>query len=161
MHHHELECYSQEWLAIFKVKVTARTHIIKIWQFLLYFLNCRSFRYQTMFGCTLSQARVCCEEIGLLCIGLLHSRSRSQQGVEMSTFIQIILSKPPNILLPNLVLRCIIVSWSVMQKDLFAIFKVKVTAWAHNLWSEHDSFSCLFWTADPFATKLCLKLHYR
>ena len=37
-------------------------------------------------------------------------------------------SKPPNILFPNLVLWCIIMSQSVMQKDWFAIFKVKFTA---------------------------------
>ena len=46
-------------------------------------------------------------------------------------FVQKISSKPPNILLPNLVLWCSILSWSVMQKDWFAIFKVKVTARAY------------------------------
>ena len=46
------------------------------------------------------------------------------------SFVQIISSKLPYILLPNLVLRYIIMSWSVMQKDWSAIFKVKVTAMA-------------------------------
>ena len=35
----------KDWFAIFKVKVTARAHMIKIWQFLLYLLNCWSFSY--------------------------------------------------------------------------------------------------------------------
>ena len=62
-------------------------------------------------------------------IGLLHSGARSQQRVKM--IVQMISSKPPNILFPNLVLWCIIMSWSVMQNDVFAIFIVKVTARAH------------------------------
>ena len=47
---------------------------------------------------------------------------------KMSMLVQMISSKPTNILLPNLVLWCIIMSQSVMQKGWFAIFKVKVTA---------------------------------
>ena len=62
----------------------------------------------------------------------LHSRSRSQWRVKMSVFVQMISSKQPNILLPNLVLWCIIMSRSVMQKDWFAIFKVKVTVKVKN-----------------------------
>ena len=73
-------------------------------------------------------------------------------------FIQVMSSEPPNILLPNLVLGCIILSWSVLQKDWFAIFKVKVTARAHR--SNYDSFNYIFRTADPFATKLGLILRY-
>ena len=41
---------------------------------------------------------------------LLHSGSRSQWRVKMLMFVQMILSKPPNILFPNLVLWCIIMS---------------------------------------------------
>ena len=48
----------------------------------------------------------------------------------MSVFVQIS-SKLLNILLPKLVLWCIIISWSVIQKDWFAIFKVKFTARAY------------------------------
>ena len=44
----------KDWFVIFKVKVTARAHMIKIWEFLLYFLNCWSFCYQTWFDSTLS-----------------------------------------------------------------------------------------------------------
>ena len=64
-------------------------------------------------------------------IGLLHSGSRSQRRVQILMFVQMISSKPPNILFPNLVLWCIIMSQSVMQKDWFAISKVTVTARAH------------------------------
>ena len=69
------------------------------------------------------------------------------------------LNRRPNILLPNSVLWCIIMGWSVMQKDLFAIFKVKVTATA--LMIKIWQFYCIFWIADPFATKLGLMVHYR
>ena len=49
----------------------------------------------------------------------------------MSIFIQMISSKLRNVLLPNLVSWCIIMRWSVMWKDWFSFFKVKVTAKAH------------------------------
>ena len=64
-------------------------------------------------------------------IGLLHSGSRSQWRVKMLMFVQMISPKPPNILFPNLILSFIIMSWCIMLKDWFAIFKVKVTARAH------------------------------
>ena len=63
--------------------------------------------------------------------GLLHSGSRSWQRVKMLMFVQMISSKPPNILFPNFVLWSIIMSQSIIQKDWFAIFKVKVTARVH------------------------------
>ena len=69
----------KDWFTIFKVKVTARAHMIKIWQFLLYVLNFWSFCYQTWFDSTLSLARVSYGEIGVLC-----TRSRSQQHFTMS-----------------------------------------------------------------------------
>ena len=49
-----LSVMQKDWFAIFKVKVTARAHMIRIWQFLLCFLNCWSFFYQTWFDSTLS-----------------------------------------------------------------------------------------------------------
>ena len=65
-------------------------------------------------------------------IGLLHSRSRSHQRVKMSVFVRLVSSKLPNVLLPTFELWCIIASQNVMQKDWFAIFKIKVTARAHD-----------------------------
>ena len=73
-------------------------------------------------------------------------------------FVQIISSKPPNVLFPNLVLWFIIMSRSVVQKDWFAIFKVVVTARAHMI--KIDNYYGVFWTADPFATKLGLIVYY-
>ena len=51
--------------------------------------------------------------------------------VKMLMFVQMVSSKLLNILFPNLVLWLIIMRWSVMQKDWFAIFRFKVTARAH------------------------------
>ena len=56
----------KDWFAIFKVRVTARVHMNKIWQFLLNFLNCWSFCYQTWFNSTLSKARVSYKEIKII-----------------------------------------------------------------------------------------------
>ena len=61
----------------------------------------------------------------------------------------------PNLLLPNLVWWCNIMSQIVFQKHWFAVFKVKVTV------TDNIIKICLFniWTADPFATKLGLMAH--
>ena len=47
-------------------------------------------------------------------------------------FVQMIFSESLNLLLPNLVCWCIIMSHIVFQKDLFAVFKVKVTVKYYN-----------------------------
>ena len=118
----------KDWFAIFKVKVTARAHMIEIWQFLLYFLNCWPFCCQTWFHDTLSWARVCYEETGLL-----WSRSRSQQNFERQWMsVQMMSSEPLNLLPPNVEWWCIIMSQGVFQNDWFAVFKVMVTVTGHN-----------------------------
>ena len=61
--------------AIFKVEVTARTHMIKVWLLLLSLLNCWSVCNQTWFCSTASYAGVPCGKK----MGLLRWRSRSQQ----------------------------------------------------------------------------------
>ena len=88
---------------------------------------------------------------------LMHSGSRSQWWVKMLMFVQKISSKPPNIVFPNLVLWWIM-SQSVMQKDWFDIYKVKVTARAHMI--KTWQFLHIFRTADSFATKLGFIVHY-
>ena len=55
----------------------SRAHIIKIWLFLLYFLNCWFLGNQTWSDDTPSEARVSYEKNGLL-----HSGSRSQKRVK-------------------------------------------------------------------------------
>ena len=57
-----------------------------------------------------------------------------------------------NILLPNFVLWCSIISLSVMWKHLLAIFKVKVTVRAHMI-KKWLFLYYIFWTADFLATK--------
>ena len=73
-------------------------------------------------------------------IGLLHSGSRSQWRVWMFMFVQMISSKLTSILFPKFVLWCII-----MQKLI---------------WPTYDNFYCIFWTANPFATKFAMIVHY-
>ena len=46
--------FETDWFAVFKFKVTVVDNMIKMWQFLLYPLNCWSFCYQTWFDSTLS-----------------------------------------------------------------------------------------------------------
>ena len=78
MQHHEPgSCGHFVVVAIFKVKVTARVHMIKIWLFLLYFLYCRFLGNQTWWYIIRSQCHVKKN-------GLLHSGSRSQQRFTIS-----------------------------------------------------------------------------
>ena len=76
---------------------------------------------------------------------LLCSRSRSQQHFRMSVNAcpDDFFSESLNLLLPNLVWWCIIMSQIVFQKDWFSVFKVKVTVnnnvikiWLFNILSE-------------------------
>ena len=71
---------------------------------------------------------------------LLREGSRSHRRVKILIFVQMICSKPPVVLYPNLVVWCII-----MQEFI---------------WLRRDHVYCIFWTADPFATKLCLIVYY-
>ena len=144
--------WGKKLFAIFKVMVTVRAHMITIWIFLLYLVNCWFFGNQTWSDDTSLWARVNCEKNYVV----LHSRSWSQWRVKISVFIQMLLSKLPNILLPNLVLWCIIISWSVMQIDWFALFKVSVTAGALviKIWQcllnllNHSTFCYQTWYSD-------------
>ena len=51
----------KNWFAVFKGKVTARAHMIKMWLLLLYLLNCSSFCNQTWFYGMLLSPGVPCE----------------------------------------------------------------------------------------------------
>ena len=140
----------------FKVKVTLRAHMNKIWlsnisSELLVLGN------QTWSNDTSSEARVSHEKDGLLL-----SRSRSQPIVTMSMHVQMISSKTLHFLSLNVVLWCIIMSQSVLQKDWFTIFNVKVTAkapmikvWQFLLYLLNCSSFFKF-----FFTKLGLIVHY-
>ena len=107
---HEPECRVEIFVvvvAIFKVKVTVGVHIIKIWLFLLYFLNCWFLVWWYM---------IISQSVLWKKVRLLHSGSRSQRRVKILMFVQMISSKPPSILFPNLVLWCIIVQELTMIK---------------------------------------------
>ena len=106
MQHHVSKRHAENWFTVLNVKVTARADIIKTLLFLLYLLNWWSVCHQTWFDSTASQVGMSCGKIGLL-----HSRSRSQQRFKMSLNIfWMISSEAQNILLPNLVLWCSIMS---------------------------------------------------
>ena len=90
--------------------------------------------------------------------GLLHSRSRSLWLVKMSMFVQMISSKCLNVLLLNLVLWCIIMSQSACRK--IGLLFSRLRSQQGLIWSKYDSFYYIVWTADSFATKLGLIVHY-
>ena len=108
---------------IFNVKVTARAYMIKIWLFLLYFLNCGPFA--TKLGLIVQDHKRKCPVVKK---GLLHSRSRSQRRFKMSVNVcQDIFPVCPivstqyllncsTIFLPKLVWWCVIMRRCVMRK---------------------------------------------
>ena len=65
------------------------------------------------------------------------------------------ISKPPFILFPNSVLWCIIYSlWiGVSCKKIDLLFS-RLRSLQELLWSKYDNFYCIFWSADPLATKM-------
>ena len=102
----------KNWITAFKIKVTAVIQNVSECFSGWYLLNQELFCYQTWYCDASSWARVPCRKVGLL-----FSRSRSQQRVRMSVLVQMISSKLTNILLPNLMLWCIM-SQSVVQKKV-------------------------------------------
>ena len=78
MQHHEPESCRLFVVAIIKIKVTARAHVMKIWLFLQYYLNCWFLGNQTWSDDTSSEARVSYDKNWIL-----HSRSRSQWSFGM------------------------------------------------------------------------------
>ena len=151
MQHHEPECHA-EMFAIFKDKSQWGLLWSKYDSFYCIFWTFDS--SATKLGLMMHHHKLECLVKNIL---LLHSWSRSLWRVKMSMFVQMISSKLPNILWPNLVLWCIVTSQSVVQKDCCAIFKVKATARAHviKMWQ----FLYMFWPADPFAPRLGLIVH--
>ena len=120
----------KKWFTIFNVKVTAKAYMNKIWLFLLCLLNCWSICNQTWFDSTASlhQKPECpVEKLDYCAQGQCHSEGSTCQWM----FVRIISFEPQNILLPNLVCLWSIMSQSVMQKNWFTVFSVKVTARAY------------------------------
>ena len=103
---------------------TGRAYVMKIW--LLYYLNCWFLGNQTWSDDTSSEARLSYEKKWITAY-----RVKITAKGQNLMFVQMISSKPSNILFSNLVLWFFIMSQSVMQKDWFAVIKVKVTARTH------------------------------
>ena len=62
-------------------------------------------------------------------------------------------------LLPKLVRWCIIMSCHAKRQDCY--FQGQGHSSEQSLiWSKYDSFYYIFWTADRFATKVCMIVHY-
>ena len=75
----------------------------------------------------------------------------------MSVFAHVISSKPPNILLPNL--DCDESPWArVHAKRLVCYFQGQ--GHSKGSYDKNTSFYYIFWTADPFVTKLGFVIHY-
>ena len=115
VHHHKVDCLGKRldcWV-VHKVEVTEKVQNSSDCSYGGHFLNCWTFWNQTWYGDATSWARVSFGKIGLLC-----SRSRSQQNFKMSVFVQTISYKLLNLSPPNLVWWCIIMSQIVFQKRL-------------------------------------------
>ena len=122
------------WFTVLNVKVTARAYMIKIWQFLLYLLNCWLICNQTWFDSTASYAGVSCGKWDYCVQGLGHSEgSKCQWMFVLMMFLHVsdhvcsVSSEPLHHLiffffLPNLVWWCIFLMQCVMRKFWFTIF---------------------------------------
>ena len=89
-------------------------------------------------------------------IGLLQSSSGSQWRVRVLMFVQIS-SKQWKILFPNL--YCDASSWVEVCKKIDVLFS-RSRSLQELIWSKYDNFYCIFWIANPFATKLGCMVHY-
>lgn len=145
INHHTSECYAKkEWVAFFKVKVTARAPIIKTWLLLVLiskvhnhtpdclvkrllftrshqkvqiFIQCLSFCSDNLVMLHESQ----CHEKRLFCCDQDHSIG----WLINNLIISIVSSELLNLLHPNLV-------WSVLWNNLIAVLMIKVTVMTQN-----------------------------
>ena len=122
MQHHEPECHLEKLGGGgVKVKITARTRIIKIWLSPLWTVESLAATLGLMIHHLKPE---CIVKFFFYCIqGQGHS-----QGSKWQCLSRWYLLNHQTFFFPNLGLLCIIMSWSVLQKDLLAVFKVKVTA---------------------------------
>ena len=133
--------FQKDWFAVFKVKVTVKAHIIKIWlsnisSELLILLQL------TMFYGTSLQGGLSCEKIGLFCCdqGQGHRKDSEFQW----KFIWMISPVLLNLLWLNFVWWCNIMGLNIMQEDWFAVFKFRVTMRAHLI--RYDCFYHICWS---------------
>ena len=134
--------FRKDWFAVFKVKVTVKAHIIKI-----YLLNCWSFRSFVWWHITISLI-----VLWKVRISLVWSRSRSQERFKI----------PVNVHLNDI--KCWTFcnhtwygdasSWarvSCTRVDRFAVWKFGVTVRVHIV--EYNCFFHIYWTADLFEAR--------
>ena len=144
-----------DWFTIFKVKATARAHMSKIWQFQLYFLNCWSFCYQTLFDSALSWAKVSYKEIELL-----YSRSRLQQNFKMSLNVNCLsrwyLLNAFTTKLSMVVHQC---ESDCLPKRLVCCLQGQ--GHSERSFNQNITFQYIFWAADPFLTKVLMAYHHK
>ena len=79
------------------------------------------------------------------------SMSRSQQRVRMSMFVQMIL-------LNQQTFRC--QTWYCDASSWAGVSCIWSRSHQGFTWSKYDSFYYIFWTVDPFVTKLAFIVHY-
>ena len=143
----------EDWFAVFKIEVTVKDHIIKIWLSNIYiFLTADPFAVKL--GLMAHHHKLDCfvkkeKKNGLFCYGQGQGHRKGSEFQWM--FIWMISPKLLNLVQPNLLWWCIVMGQSVRQDDLFAVFKVKVTLRAHII--TNGGFYHIYGTPDLFATK--------
>ena len=157
MQHHEPECRAElvvVVVAIFKVKVTARVHMIKIWLSLLYFSKLLIlWQPNLVWWYIIISHCVLWEKIWISSFKI----TAAMKG-QMSLFVGMISSKPPSIFFQTW--YCDASLWvGVSCKKIDLLFS-RSKSLQELIWPKYDNFYCTFWTADPFATKLGLIVHY-
>ena len=120
--------------------------------FLLYLLNCCSFCHHTWFVSTTSEAWVFCGK-------------KNAFKVKVTVKVQNISECLSGWYLLNCrtfcyqTWYCDASSWAMSRKKIGFLFS-RSSLQPGLMWSKYDSFYYIFWTADPFATKLGLMAHH-
>ena len=134
-------------------------YIIKIWLFLLYLLSSAG-RFATKLGLIIQHHKPECpvQNLDYYIQGQGHSKGSKCQWM----LVRMIFSESQNILLPNVVWWCGIMSQSIMCIKFFLLFLLSSRSGSQRglIWSKYDSFYFIFWIIDSLATKLGLMIHH-
>ena len=114
-----------------------------------YLLNCLTFCKQTGYGDASSRAWVLCKKIGLL-----SSKSRSQQGLIWSKYDLLCLLDCWSFCYQTWFVDNIVISCNVLWRKLIAVLKARSQQNFKNLMIN------IFWRAEPFTTKIGMVMHY-
>ena len=119
----------KKWITAFKVKVKGKVQNLNERLSGWYLLNRGTFCCQTWYGDAALFARVSCEwgwGGGIVCY--LQAQGHSKGSYDQNMTVATISSQMLILLPPNLVWSYIIISQSVLWRNLIVVFKVKVTA---------------------------------